>query len=467
MNSNKRKTTLPWLLVFLVLSVVARAQEKTPQPLSLAEAKTLALNQNKTIQTARLDMEIAHKKVQETTAIGLPQVNFSANYQHIFKVPEFSFPVSGLGNQPLYPAGNYPSGYTEYKLADDLYAYSFAGPGYPIMEQDNATFDFQVNQLIFSGEYIVGLQAAKVYKTITEQLHKKNQLDVALSVETSYYTALVLAENLAIVKQNVELTQKTYQDLSAMLKEGFVEDTEVDQLELTLKSLNNLEISMQGQLKSVLNMLKYQMGMDLSQPIELTDRIDLAVTGLPALLSNDFQVNDNIEYQMVANQVEVQKLNLRREQSSFLPTVAAFYQHQEKLKQPALDFTPKDLLGVSLTLPLFTSTQRLAKVKQASLELEKTKLSQSQLADGLALQYESQKLNYETAYNNYINQKQTNEISRKIFDKTVIKLKEGTASSLDLTQVQAQYLSSTGNYYTAMLNLLNAKAELNRLTSQQ
>lgn len=464
MNSNKRKLPLAWLMVFFVF--VAAAQEKTPQPLSLAEAKNLALTQNKTIQAAKLDMEIARKKVQETTAIGLPQATFSANYQHIFKVPEFGFPQTGMGKEPLYPDGNYPEGYSEYKLNDDLYAYSFTGPGFPIMEQDNATFDFQVSQLIFSGEYIVGLQAAKVYKTITEQLHKKNQLDVALSVESTYYTALVLAENLAIVKQNVELTQKTHIEMSAMLKEGFVEDTEVDQLELTLKSLQNLETSMQGQLKSVHNMLKYQMGMDLSQPIELTDKIEASVTGLPSLLANDFQVNDNIEYQMVANQVEVQKLNLRREQSTFLPTVAAFYQHQEKLKQPALDFTPKDLLGVSLTLPIFTSTQRLAKVKQASLELEKTRLSQTQLADGLSLQYESQKLTYETAYNNYINQKQTNEISRRIFDKTVVKLKEGTASSLDLTQVQAQYLSSTSNYYTSVLNLLNAKAELNRLTSK-
>jgi outer membrane protein len=98
-----------------------------------------------------------------------------------------------------------------------------------------------------------------------------------------------------------------------------------------------------------------------------------------------FMLNENIDYQIVSNQVEVQKLNLRRQQSTFLPTLAAFYQHQEKLKNPHSTLHLKDVLGVSLTLPIFTSTQRLMKVKQASLELDKSKLlMQSQMADGLA-----------------------------------------------------------------------------------
>jgi outer membrane protein len=118
-------------------------------------------------------------------------------------------------------------------------------------------------------------------------------------------------------------------------------------------------------------------------------------------------------------------------------------------------------------LPIFTSTQRLMKVKQASIELDKSMVAQAQLADGLALQFETQKLTYETAYSNYINQKMNKEVSKRIFDKTSIKMKEGVSSSLELTQVQAQYLNANKNYYDSILALLNAKAGLNRLMSKR
>ena len=58
--------------------------------LSLAEAQTYALQYNRSVQSAKIDVESAKKKVWETTAIGLPQVSLSANYQHQFVIPELN-----------------------------------------------------------------------------------------------------------------------------------------------------------------------------------------------------------------------------------------------------------------------------------------------------------------------------------------------------------------------------------------
>jgi outer membrane protein TolC len=465
MNRTKRK-----LLIFMLLGVwslpLMAQTASTPQSLSLQQAKEYALANSKTIKTSQLDIEIAKKKVKETTAIGLPQVELTGNYQHLFKVPEFGFPQSGLGNAPLFPAQNYPDGYSEYDLGNGLYSYSLTGPGMPIMEKDNATFDLKVSQLIFSGEYIVGLQAAKVYRTISEQALKKNQIDLAATVESSYYLVLILGENLNIVKQNVELTKQTLTELDAMLKSGFIEDTEVDQLRLNLSSLNNLAISLEGQQKNALNLLKYQMGMDLNQQLSLTDNLTSIIDGIGINNSAEFNFLENIDYQMVDNQVAIQRLNLKREKSTFLPTLAAFYQHEELAKEPALNFTPKDILGVSLTLPIFSSGQRLMKVKQAKLALQQSEITRANAADGLILQYENQKLACNTAYNTYLNQKESTDLSKKVFDKTTVKLKAGVSSSLELTQVQAQYLTSVSSYYSSVLNLLNARAELQKILSK-
>ncbi len=463
MNELNRKRILLWLLTTISVCPWLTAQEKT---LSLEQAKQLAIEYNKTMQNAKLDVDIARKKVMETTAIGLPQVTAKADYQHIFKVPEFSFPMSGLSKDPLFSdESKWPSGYNETTkdTPGGLNFYSYTGPGYPISPKDNTVFTLQVSQLIFSGEYLVGLQASKVYKTISEQALTKNTLEIGASVETTYYMALTLAENLKIVKQNLELMQQMLGQMEEMHKRGFLEDTEVDQLRVNQHLVNNLAISLEGQMKTVHNQLKYLMGMDMAQNLDLTDKLENIVLTINPFAANEFDPSQYIDYKMMENQVAAQRLMLKREQTTFLPTIAAFYQHQEKQKQPALDFQPKDVLGVTLSLPIFTSGSRLMKVKQAKMELQKANNSRDQLRDGLALKFQSQKLNYETAYNTFLNQQKSTELSRKIFDKTALKLKEGVSSSLDLTQVQSQYLSSVSSYYNAVFNLLNARVELQKL----
>jgi len=426
MSLNKEKSVLVWILIALLVSPYLSAQEK---PLSLDEAKRIAQAYNKTIQNARLDVTIAKKKALETTAIGLPQVTGKADYQHIFKVPTF------------------PMGDTQI----------------PVTFGDNTVFTLQVSQLIFSGEYLVGLQATKVYKTISEQALVKNNIEIGASVESTYYLALTLSENLKIVRQNQAVMEQMLNQMEQMHKSGFLEDTDVDQLRVNQAAVSNLAIALEGQLKTVHNQLKYLMGMELSEQLLLTDKLENVIAAINPITNTDFNPNRNIDFKIMENQVAVQKLMLKREQTSYLPTISGFYQHLEKQKTPVLDFQPKDVMGVSLSLPILTSGSRTMKVKQAKMELEKSLNSKEQLKEGLSLKYQSQKLSYETAYNTFLNQQKSSEISNKIYEKTIVKFKAGVSSSLDLTQVQNQYLKSVGDYYNAVLNLLNAKVELAKL----
>jgi outer membrane protein len=463
----KHTTLILALLWAIMLPITAQTQQGT-MALSIDQAKAFALTNNKPIKMSEIDVIIADKKVKETTAIGLPQVSLAGNYQHIFKVPEFGFGMNGFTQDPLtFTDGTAPVGFTQTTEGmNGINLYQYQGASMPIMEQDNATFDLKVSQLIFSGEYIVGLQASKVYKTISEQSLRKNQIDIGASVETTYYTVLILEESLKTVQQNLEATTKTLAEMQAMEKSGFIESTDVDQIQINQTYLTTLELSMKGQIQNATNLLKYQLGLDLSQPIALTDSLGPIVNGMTDSQDALFNVTDNINYQMVENQVEMQKLNLKLEKSAYLPTLAAFYQHEELLKEPALNFTPKDILGVSLSLPIFSSGERLMKVKQAKLSLNKSELNRMQVADGLTLQFERQKLNCYTAFNAFLNQKQNADLTYKIFNKTTVKMKEGISSSLDLTQAQTQYLTSMTNYFTSILNLLNARVELQVLMSK-
>ena len=156
---------------------------------------------------------------------------------------------------------------------------------------------------------------------------------------------------------------------------------------------------------------------------------------------------------------------LKRQQSKLLPTISGFYRHQEQTNLPAFNFAVKDIVGVTLSLPILTSGLRNATIGQAKFDLMKTRLNKENVEQGLIMEFETAKSSYQTAYSNFTTNKESMILSKKVYDKTVIKYKEGVSTSFELTQNQAQFLTAESNYYNSVLSLLNAKAKLDRILS--
>jgi len=452
-----------WLLILFVMSPwLAEAQDTVAvshnkaMKFSLKEAQEFALQNSPAVKTAVIDLESAKKKVWETTAIGLPQVTASGNYQYIFKVPEFAF--GGFYDYRLLPDG------TPITKNDLLSTYQ---PGQPVKlgVQQNFTWNITVNQLIFSREYIVGLQASRTFKELSERNLLKTKNETKEAVAKAYYMILTGEENLSILRQSLQLIDKTLNDVTAMFKQGFVEETDVDQIRINKLNLENMVNSVNEQVQVAYQLLKFQMGLDVNQPIELTDKLDELITqGNFKLWSQDaFDVQKNIDMKIMQTNEALSLLNLQREKSRFLPSLSAFYQHQEQLKKPQFNFTIPDITGVGISWPLFTSGSRNSKVAQARLALEKATIGKNQVRDGLLIDFEQSRNTYNKALNDYLTLKENLNLSDKIYRKMLLKYSQGMASSMELTQAQNQFLTTQSNYYNAVLSLFNAQAKLEKL----
>ena len=448
------------LLTFVILGLINEGfsqDNKEILKLSISEAQTYALQYNRSIQSAKIDIQIAKKKVWETTAIGLPQMNFATNYQHQFVVPQISF------GQYL-DVNSLPDG--AITKNDILSAYKTSPPvslGVP----NNTTFDFTVSQLIFSGEYLVGLQAMTVLKQVSEKTLVKTEVQTKESVAGTYYLVLVLGENVRVLNESLKSIDQTYNDLVKMNQQGFNEETDVDQIKINRTNIQTLITSLESQKEISIKLLKYQLGVDFSQPLVLTDSLPGIIDhgNIQYLSSSQFNLESSVDYQMISNLEKVSALMLKREQSKFLPTVSAFYRHQEQAKKAFFNFAVKDVMGVTLSLPIVTSGMRNSKVSQAKFDLEKSRLNKENAGQGLTMEFESALSSYQTAFSNFKTNKESMTLSKKVYDKTIIKYHEGVSSSFELTQNQNQFLTAESNYYNSVLSLLNAKAKLDRILS--
>jgi len=432
--------------------------------LSIAQAQQYAFENNRTVKSSRLDIESAKKKVWETTAIGLPQFTASADYQHLFTIPTLS--LGGTTSLAVDQSISGSSAITADNIRNNQVRLAYT-PMDPIKMgvPDNITYTFTLSQLIFSGEYIVGLQASRIYKELSEKSSVKTEQTTKESVADGYYLVLVLDENIKVLKESIKVVEKTYADMSGMNKQGFAESSDVDQMKINKANIQTMINSLTSQRDVAMKLLQLQLGVDFTKPVALSDSLSGILktdNNLGAIASN-FDINNNVDYQLALTQEGLMSLSLRREQSKFLPTISAFYRHQEYMKEPPINFQPKDVLGASLNIPIFTSGSRISKVGQAKIDLQKATLAKENANQALTMEFERAKNDYITAYNNFVNNKESMELSNSIYNKNIIKFREGVGTSLELTQSQNQYLTAQSNYYNSVLSLLNAKAKLDRI----
>lgn len=402
--------------------------------LSLDEAIKLGLDENLTLKNANLEYLIAKKKVWETTAIGLPQASASATYTHLPQVPKIDFGESKI----------------EAGVAN------------------SRAIDGTASQLIFSGEWIVGLQAASVYERLQNKTLYQTEYKVRESIISAYNTVLIIAESHKNLLNSLDAIRGLHENAKALNQQGFTEDTDVDQLKITVNNLSSSVEMLSNQLDVVNMLLKIQLGVDFKQPIKLTNTLDelVQIASIQSMVVDSFDVNSSVEYQLAETAETLSKLSLKREYTKFLPTLAGFYAYHKSITDEQFAFQAEHTLGLKLSIPILTGGARLATLSQAKLAYKQAQNSKVLAQQGLTAEYLASRNEYISAYSTYINSKESMELGQKIYDKTIIKYKEGIASSMELTTNQNQYLSSQRTFYEAELNLLNAKAKLERILTK-
>ncbi|MCX6269872.1 MAG: TolC family protein [Bacteroidetes bacterium] len=457
-----RKThPLTGMLMLLGLLSGGNIHGQEIKSFSLKEAQDYAVQNSYASRNAALDLKIAHEKVWETTAIGLPQINGSIQYQDMLDVPttllpDFITPAVVGVNEHLFglnPTTDIP--------ANQYFAAKFG-------TQHNLSIGGTLSQLIFNGQYIVGLQAVKTFYKMTNQSKDKSDIETRQTVANTYYLLVVTTENRKILQEGVSIMERTLFETQEMFKNGFVEDMNVDQMQLNLTNLKNAISALDRQIEVVDKLLKFQMGLDVNSTIIARDSLKglLSQMKLDPILQTGLNLNNHIDYKMMETQEKLQWLNYKREQSNYLPVVSGFFTYQQKAMRDKFNFTeggstglwyPTTIIGVQMDVPIFSSFMKHAKVQQARLSLDKAKLAKEQVAQGLVLDAEQSRTSFNTALDKFNKETDNLKLAENIYQKTNKKFKEGLSTSLDLTQAYNQYLTTQSNYFSAIFDLLNAR----------
>ena len=429
----------------ILLHIISISNAQEVKSFTLKEAQQYAIENNYDVRNASTDVEIARKRVKENLAMGLPQVNASAGYTNYLELPTSIIPGDFIGT---------PGKDQEIQFGT----------------QHNATWNASISQLLFSGQYIVALMATKAFVDLNETNYQKSEIEIKNIIAQSYYPVIILQENKKVFDSTMTSLNKMLYETEEYYKAGFLEDTDVDQLKLLIADMQTTITNIDNQLRIAYNMLKYQLGMKAGDEIEITDNLEnlLAEVDKEILMNSSFNFNNHIDYKLLKNQEEMAYLQMKLDQSQYYPTLSGFYQFQQDAMRNDFNFFndgkwyTNQMLGIQLEVPIWSSGQRKNKIQQSKLEIEKLKVVDNQLQQGLTLKVSTVKSEFNNAYLIYLNRKMAVSNAERIYQKTEVKYREGIANSLDLSQTYNQYLTNQIEYLGSILDLLNKKSELEK-----
>ena len=400
----------------------------------------------------------------------MPQVNARLDYQNFLKQPVSLLPAAAFDNRE-----SVVETVEEFFDINRESSPAVADGFIPVVfgTKQNLNASVTLTQLLFDGSYLV---ASKTFLKISKQAEEKTELLTREAVINAYGNILVTEKSIEILLENIKILEKNYSDAQKIYENGFNEEEDVEQLEITLGNLKNQRNSVIRMREIAYQMLNISLGNAINTKLLLTDSLDgLAENNINLeLIGKTFDFSNHIDFKISENDRETKRLMMKLEQSKYLPSLSAFVNYGRQGFSDSFTFLNNNqqwfdssLLGVSLNVPIFSSFSRKAKTAQAKIALNTADIRLEETKQRLALQAKKAKNEYQLSIENYQTSKRNVNLAQRIEKKQRIKFFEGISSSFDLLQAQNQLYAQQQNYIQSMLSIIAKKATLENALNLQ
>jgi outer membrane protein len=436
------KRTLLLLTIFLPASLMAQQKKDSIHHFSIAQSVAYAMDHQGNVINARYEVDRATAKVRETVGIGLPQISGSVNIQDFLQIPTTLIPAQFFGG----PAGTFE----------------------PVKfgTQYNTSGEIDASQLLFDGSYIVGLEASKTYKELSQKSLQQTSIQTVSSVTKAYYTVLVNHWRLQMFDADVNRLKKLMDETESMYKAGFAEKMDWERIKVNYNNLKTQERNISKLVDLSFKLLKFQMGMAMSDSLALTDSLK-SVPIIPDLEKDTaFNPENRIEYSLAQTNLMANELMLRRDHFSYLPSLALYGSvSRQALGDKFENFSsgqqwyPTALVGLKMSVPIFDGLQKEYRTQQDKIGVLEGLNTLNTVKQSIYLDIANSSTNLQNAMADLKNQQENMDLAQNVEHDSKIKYEAGTGSNLEVVDAETALTESETNYYNALFTALVAKVD--------
>jgi outer membrane protein len=444
----QRTTLLMVLLVATVLHAQVPAKE-----LTLKDAINYALENKADARKAKLSVENSEYQIEEVRARALPTITANGN----------------LTFNPILQLNALPGQF-------------FGGPEgsvilAPLGQKWSSTAGVNLTQNIFDQSVFTGLKAAKTTREFYQVNAQLTEEQVIERVANNYYQVYVQRQKLRVIDSTYKNTTEVRDIIKGQFDSGLARKIDLDRMNVNLSNIKTQRQQILNAVQLQENTLKFYMGMPIETKISIPET-EFHVT--PLNLEETPDATNLTQYQLLKKQEQLYYYNKKAMQAEYYPTLALTAGYNYIGQGPQLPWFAKSsdnvywsdfsILGANLTVPIFNGFATRSRVRQADIEIRRTKEDLIDTKLSLDLAYQNARTQISNSLITITNQKENVQLAQDVLDNTQNNYQQGLATLTDLLDAENSYIEAQNNYTTALLDfklaevqLIKAKGELKTL----
>jgi outer membrane protein TolC len=254
----------------------------------------------------------------------------------------------------------------------------------------------------------------------------------------------------------------------------------VDRIKVSLNNLKTEKEKFENLQDLSLELLKFQLNYPMNEDIEIVGSVDHLKLDSLSLSNQGLNYSNRIEYSLLETQMKLQKLNVKNNYIAYLPTISAFGNFGRSTQSPTFGGLFKtetkgldgdseigpdkwysyEMVGLSLSLPIFDGGKKHYLTQQAKLEQRKVENNFQQLKSSIDLQVNQSEISLKNSIKTLNSQKENVDLAAEVARVTKIKYQEGVGSNLEVTEAETALREAQNNYYNALYDAMIAQIDL-------
>ncbi|HPN36956.1 MAG TPA: TolC family protein [Melioribacteraceae bacterium] len=451
------------LLLFISFYPLIKAQQRV---LTLEETINLAIENNRDVIIAKLNVEKASAAVDEAFGYALPKVDFSGYYNRFISKPKTPFPdfeamLTNATYALLFDENVIPRDDNKYlPMTNKLQSFA---------QTHNWEAKVEVTQILFSSAVFRGIGASKIYLDLAKEQLYSTASTLTMNVKKAFYGVLLSQKMLEIVEASLKNAEENLANVKSMQKQGFASDFEAMQVEVQVENIRPQVNEIKNNLKNAQNGLKLLLGLQQDMDIDVTGEFEYDKTYLPDEETTiEWALRSNYDLRTMDLKMQVDDEFIALDRAEYYPTLAAFgnYTYSGTGDEFPTQNYSSTAVGLSLSINLFSGLQTNKRVEQSVIALNQTKEQIKQFKDYLTTQVKGKLLELQKVNSQYTAQERNVELAQKAYDLATVRFKESSGTQLEIKNADIELRTAKTNKIKTIYDFIIAKAELEQLTGK-
>ncbi len=441
----KKYLTMVMIMVSPV-TVMAQAESgliNLPDTLTLKESLEIGLANNRILKKAVLDERKAKYNRDEIRGAGLPQLSAYGEYRNFIDVFPQAVPGGLFGGDP-----------------NELSVIALGVP-------QTVTGGLQLNQLIFSNSYLIGLKAARTGEEFYRLLSQQSEEQIIHDIAMNYLGAIQLELQQENLLANIDQLTGLEKILQSQYENDLARKVDLNRVKVNITSLKaeleNLQIAL-DQRKGYLNLI---MGIPVDSKMALDQSVVQMGSGLEEFELAELNIFDRKDIQLLGVQERLYEYEYKNIKSQNLPQLVGFADFNKNAFSSKFDYLSTNkiwyqgfLVGLRLEIPIFDGLVTRSKAAQSRVNAQQLDLDRIHAEDAANLEYQN-------AVNKYYNSlhildalKSNLQLADEVMDETALLYREGLSPLTDLLQAESTQREAQSNYNNQIIQVRISQLEI-------